>query len=84
MCASSLIKVDLEGKVLWQPDWPAGLNYTFNLAGFVIHGAIHEAKPDIHCVIHTHSLAGMAVAFAEEGRAADDADGDALLEDRLS
>ncbi|TMI12715.1 MAG: class II aldolase/adducin family protein, partial [Betaproteobacteria bacterium] len=53
MCASSLIKVDLEGKVLWEPDWPQGLNYTFNLAGFVIHGAIHAAKPDIHCVIHT-------------------------------
>ena len=67
MCASSLIKVDLEGKVLWQPDWPAGLNYTFNLAGFVIHGAIHEAKPDIHCVIHTHSLAGMAVASLKKG-----------------
>ena len=67
MCASSLIKVDLEGKVLWAPDWPAGLNYTFNLAGFVIHGAIHEAKPDIHCVIHTHSLAGMAVASLKKG-----------------
>src|SRR2546425_5453006 len=67
MCASSLIKVDLEGKVLWQPDWPQGLNYTFNLAGFVIHGAIHAAKPDIHCVIHTHSLAGMAVASLKKG-----------------
>src|SRR5438876_2656807 len=67
MCASSLIKVDLEGKVLWEPDWPQGLNYTFNLAGFVIHGAIHAAKPDIHCVIHTHSLAGMAVASLKKG-----------------
>jgi len=67
MCASSLIKVDLEGKVLWAPDWPTGLNYTFNLAGFVIHGAIHAAKPGIHCVIHTHSLAGMAVASLKKG-----------------
>src|SRR2546425_12834838 len=67
MCASSLIKVDLEGKVLWEPDWPQGLNYTFNLAGFVIHGAIHAAKPGIHCVIHTHSLAGMAVASLKKG-----------------
>ncbi len=67
MCASSLIKVDLEGKVLWEPDWPQGLNYTFNLAGFVIHGAIHAAKPDVHCVIHTHSLAGMAVASLKKG-----------------
>jgi ribulose-5-phosphate 4-epimerase/fuculose-1-phosphate aldolase len=67
ICASALVKVNLEGEVLWQPDWPQGLNYTFNLAGFVIHGAIHEAKPEIHCVIHTHSLAGMAVASLEKG-----------------
>jgi ribulose-5-phosphate 4-epimerase/fuculose-1-phosphate aldolase len=67
ICASALIKVDLAGKVLWQPDWPKGLNYTFNLAGYVIHGAIHDAKPDVHCVVHTHSLAGMAVASLERG-----------------
>jgi ribulose-5-phosphate 4-epimerase/fuculose-1-phosphate aldolase len=67
ICASSLIKVNLKGAVLWQPDWPKGLHYTFNLAGFVIHGAIHEARPDVHCIIHTHSLAGMAVASLERG-----------------
>ena len=67
ICASSLIKVNLKGAVLWQPDWPKGLNYTFNLAGFVIHGAIHEARPDVHCILHTHSLAGMAVASLERG-----------------
>jgi len=67
ICASALIKVNLKGEVLWQPDWPKGLNYTFNVAGFVIHGAIHEAKPDVQCVIHTHSLAGMAVASLEKG-----------------
>src|SRR6266850_7259727 len=67
MCASALIKVNLKGEVLWQPDWPKGLNYTFNLAGYVIHGAIHEAKPELHCVIHTHSLAGMAVASLKKG-----------------
>jgi ribulose-5-phosphate 4-epimerase/fuculose-1-phosphate aldolase len=67
ICASSLIKVDPAGKVLWQPEWPKGLEYSFNLAGFVIHGAIHEAKPDIHCIIHTHSLAGMAVASLKRG-----------------
>jgi len=55
------------GEVLWQPDWPKGLNYTFNLAGFVIHGAVHEAKPELHCVIHTHSLAGTAVASLKRG-----------------
>jgi ribulose-5-phosphate 4-epimerase/fuculose-1-phosphate aldolase len=67
ICASSLIKVDLQGKVLWQPEFPKGLAYQFNLAGFVIHGAIHEAKPELHCVIHTHSLAGMAVASLKKG-----------------
>src|SRR5258708_6533815 len=67
MCASSLIKVDLAGRVLWEPDFPKGLGYKFNPAGFVIHGAIHEAKPELHCVIHTHSLAGMAVASLKKG-----------------
>ena len=36
ICASSLIKVDLAGKVLWQPEFPEGLGYQFNLAGYVI------------------------------------------------
>jgi ribulose-5-phosphate 4-epimerase/fuculose-1-phosphate aldolase len=67
ICASSLIKVDLAGKVLWQPEFPKGLGYKFNLAGYVIHGAIHEAKPELHCVVHTHSLAGMAVASLKRG-----------------
>jgi ribulose-5-phosphate 4-epimerase/fuculose-1-phosphate aldolase len=67
ICASALIKVDLAGNVLWQPEFPKGLGYKFNPAGFVIHGAIHEAKPELHCVIHTHSLAGMAVASLKKG-----------------
>lgn len=67
ICASSLIKVDLKGNVLWEPQFPKGLGYKFNLAGFVIHGAIHEAQPELHCVIHTHSLAGMAVASLKKG-----------------
>jgi ribulose-5-phosphate 4-epimerase/fuculose-1-phosphate aldolase len=67
ICASSLIKVNLKGEVLGQPEWPRGLDYTFNLAGFVIHGAIHEARADVGCIIHTHSLAGMAVASLEKG-----------------
>jgi ribulose-5-phosphate 4-epimerase/fuculose-1-phosphate aldolase len=67
ICASSLIKVDLAGNVLWQPEFPEGLGYKFNPAGYVIHSAVHEAKPDIHCVIHTHSLAGMAVGSLKSG-----------------
>ena len=67
ICASSLIKVDLQGNVLWEPEFPKGLGYRFNIAGYVIHGAVHEAKPELHCVIHTHSLAGMAVASLKHG-----------------
>ncbi len=67
ICASSLIKVDLAGNVQWAPEFPAGLGYKFNPAGYVIHGAIHEAKPEIHCIIHTHSLAGMAVSALKSG-----------------
>ncbi len=67
ICASSLIKVDLAGNVVWQPEFPKGLGYMFNMAGYVIHGAVHEAKPDIHAVIHTHSLAGTAVGCLKNG-----------------
>ena len=67
ICASSLLKVDLKGKVLWQPEWPKGLDYTFNYAGFVIHGAVHEAKPELQCVMHTHSPASMAVSSLKKG-----------------
>ena len=67
ICASSLLKVNLKGKVLWQPEWPKGLDYTFNYAGFVIHGAVHEAKHELQCVIHTHSPASMAVSSLKKG-----------------
>ncbi len=67
ICASALIKVDLAGRVLWEPKFPEGLGYKFNPAGYVIHSAIHEARPELLCVIHTHSLAGMAVASLKKG-----------------
>jgi ribulose-5-phosphate 4-epimerase/fuculose-1-phosphate aldolase len=67
ICASALIKVDPGSNVLWQPEFPKGLGYKFNPAGYVIHGAIHEARPALHCVIHTHSLAGMAVSSLKGG-----------------
>ena len=67
ICASSLIKVDLDGNVLWSPEFPKGIEYKFNYAGFVIHGAIHEAKPELHCVIHTHSVYSMAVSALKKG-----------------
>ena len=60
--ASSLIKIDHDGNVLLQPDFAGGLNYGVNRAGFVIHSAVHKAKPELHCVAHTHTAAGMAVS----------------------
>lgn len=59
--ASSLVKVDLDGNVL--DDSP----HEINEAGFVIHSAIHAARPDVTCVIHTHTEPGMAVSALEDG-----------------
>lgn len=64
--ASSLIKVDLDGKILSKPDF-GELDYGVNKAGYVIHSAVHEARPEVACVIHTHSWASMAVSALECG-----------------
>jgi ribulose-5-phosphate 4-epimerase/fuculose-1-phosphate aldolase len=61
--ASSLIKIDLDGNVVLKPDF----DYEVNRAGFVIHAAIHRAREDAHCVIHTHTPAGMAVSAMKCG-----------------
>lgn len=53
--ASNLIKVDLEGNIL-------GSDGPVNMGGFIIHGAIHGARDDAHCVMHTHTIAGMTMA----------------------
>ncbi|WP_129141693.1 class II aldolase/adducin family protein [Modicisalibacter coralii] len=60
--ASNLVSVDLDGHVVDDPDG-AGINK----AGFTIHSAIHAARPDVHCVLHTHTVAGVAVSCLEEG-----------------
>lgn len=60
--ASCLVKVNLQGDVL---DDPTGLG--INKAGFVIHGAIHAARKDVHCVLHTHTRAGAGVSAQEDG-----------------
>lgn len=60
--ASSLVKIDPHGKVI---DDPTGLGY--NEAGFVIHGCVHEARPEIQCVLHTHTRAGVAVSAMKCG-----------------
>ena len=54
--ASNLIKIDLEGRILQDSPYP------INPAGFVIHSAIHEARHDVQCVVHTHTLNGVGVA----------------------
>jgi ribulose-5-phosphate 4-epimerase/fuculose-1-phosphate aldolase len=59
--ASSLVKIDHEGNVLEDTD------SLVNKAGFVIHSAIHMARPDVACVLHTHSRAGVAVSCLKEG-----------------
>jgi len=68
--ASSLHKIDLDGRVLLEARFrglPEGVTYGVNRAGFVIHAAIHRARPDYACVIHTHTWAGMAVSMLECG-----------------
>lgn len=62
MHASCFIKIDLDGNELFNPG-----TYGVNRAGFVIHSAIHRARPDVDCVIHTHTLAGMAVSAMKCG-----------------
>jgi len=61
--ASSLIKVDLAGNLIDKADHP----YSVNAAGYVIHSAVHEAREDAQCVIHTHTPAGIAVSAMAEG-----------------
>jgi ribulose-5-phosphate 4-epimerase/fuculose-1-phosphate aldolase len=61
--ASSLIKIDLDGNVVAKPPF----DYGVNRAGFVIHSAIHRARHDVDCVIHTHTAAGMAVSALDCG-----------------
>jgi ribulose-5-phosphate 4-epimerase/fuculose-1-phosphate aldolase len=64
--ASSLIKVNLAGEILAKPDFGT-LDYGVNRAGYVIHSAIHAARPEVACVIHTHAWASMAVSSLECG-----------------
>lgn len=59
--ASSLVVVDADGEPLQETSWPV------NPAGFVIHSAVHRARANAHCVMHTHTLAGMAVAAQQGG-----------------
>lgn len=59
--ASNLVKIDIEGQVL------DGSPYPVNRAGFTQHSVFHRHLPDAHCIIHTHTTAGMAVSACAEG-----------------
>lgn len=59
--ASSLLKVDADGVLLEPSDYPV------NPAGFVIHSAIHAAREDVSCVLHSHTPAGIAVGAQPGG-----------------
>src|SRR5258708_18035048 len=49
--ASSLVKIAIDVNILWKPV----TDYGINKSGYVIHGAIHRPRPDVTCVIHTHT-----------------------------
>lgn len=59
--ASSLVKVDATGAKVEASDYPV------NPAGFVIHSAVHAARPDVTCVLHVHTTAGIAVSAQARG-----------------
>jgi ribulose-5-phosphate 4-epimerase/fuculose-1-phosphate aldolase len=68
MRASDLVRIDQDGRVV-DPEYEG---HRVNAAGFVIHSAIHMARPDLNCVIHTHTAAGMAVAAQKQGLSLDE------------
>jgi ribulose-5-phosphate 4-epimerase/fuculose-1-phosphate aldolase len=59
--ASSLVKIDIDGNKLDDNPYPV------NLAGFVQHAVFHKYLPDAHCIMHTHTTAGMAISSLEGG-----------------
>ncbi len=58
---SSLVKIDLDGKIVDEGE------HDVNYAGYIIHSCVHRARPDVNCVIHTHTRAGVAVSCMKEG-----------------
>ena len=59
--ASNLVKIDIDGNKLDDNPYPV------NMAGFVQHAVFHRNLPDAHCIMHTHTTAGMAVSSVEGG-----------------
>jgi ribulose-5-phosphate 4-epimerase/fuculose-1-phosphate aldolase len=71
---ANLLKVDLDGNKIEPSPYPA------NPAGFALHSAIHGARDDVHCVIHTHTTALSAVSLKENGFGHDDFYGAQIFE----
>lgn len=63
--ASNLVTIDLDGNVI--DAGSASSDEDVNVTGFIIHSAIHAARPDIHCVMHSHATAGLAVSALKDG-----------------
>jgi len=61
--ASCLVTIDVEGRTLLQPDH----GYSVNVAGFYLHAPVHQARPEVQCILHTHTRAGTAVSALAEG-----------------
>lgn len=64
--ASNLITLDIDGNVI-DPGSASGDGDDINITGYVIHSAIHAARPDLHCVMHSHSQHGLAVSTLKDG-----------------
>src|SRR5262245_44355734 len=75
--ASNLVLIDIEGNILRDTGWPV------NRAGFVIHSALHAAKHDVACVMHTHTTNGIAVSCLKNGLSSDNFYG-AMLQGRVA
>ncbi len=58
--ASSLVKMDLDGTVYSKDG-------SFNAAGFTIHSGVYKARPDVNCVMHTHTRAGTGISVLKKG-----------------
>ena len=56
--ASALVKVDMQGEIVDTGSTTMGINK----AGFTLHSAIHQARPDIRCIIHLHTPPVVAVS----------------------
>ncbi len=61
--ASNLLKIDIDGNVIMKSELDLGVNR----AGFVVHSALHAARPEMKCIMHTHTRAGMAVSALKCG-----------------